>query len=281
MKHPKPCIFCGIRNATSKEHFWPQWLAPFLISPEANAHITEFRSAEGKQPQRLERHSERPGAVHTKKIRAVCAACNNGWMSTLEFAVKQVLVPLLTSTEMTLSGTSLETLALWVTVKSIVGEHATQSTALTTPHDRRTLYESNVIPCYFRIFVALHTLQTQTAYYRNSTTVSTHRTGPVPALPDTIFRNIQATTFLVGPLCFYVTSSRVEGLSNAVLDPATPMHRLWPDHAQHIDLSVTPPLAESEVYSVSRSLERFVEHPRVKYGGPLPRCNASETLLPL
>lgn len=277
MKHPKTCIFCGNRGSISKEHFWPEWLAPHLAPAHPNSHVTEFRSAEGKQPPRLERRSERPGAVNTKKIRVVCATCNTGWMSALESKVKPVFLALLEGSNTTLSSQGAANVALWVTVKSIVGEHATESTALTTPADRLAVLKSQLIPDYFRIFVALHSLETQTAYYRQSTTVSKTMRGPDPPLPSKIFRNIQATTFLVGPVCIYVTAARVAGFSGAVLDPVPKMHRLWPDSLPNIELAALRPLAASDVSAICRSLDRLVADPRVKYGGPLPRHEASAT----
>ncbi len=271
MKRPKTCIFCGLRGNLSKEHFWPEWLAPHLEPPESNAHVTEFHSAEGKQPHRLERRSERQGSVTTKKIRAVCASCNNGWMSSLESNAKPVLLALMNRNQSTISLEESHALARWVTLKSIVGEHSTEATALTPPDDRRAFYEQRAIPAFFRIFVGYHSLRTQTAYYRQSTTVSTSMRGPEPPLPPAIQRNIEATTFLVGPLCFYVTAARVTGLRSEVLDPIRPMQRIWPEPEAPMTQLSSAVLAQADIYLVSRSLDRLVADPRVKYGGPLPR----------
>jgi hypothetical protein len=243
VKHAKPCIFCGIRPATSKEHFWPQWLAPHIPPAVPNSHVTEFHSGEGKQAQWLLRRSERPGALNTKKIRAVCPQCNNGWMSELEGRAKTVMLDLFKGDATGLTRESAITLARWACVKATVGEHATQETALTPREDRLTLYEKQHLPKYTRVFLAYHALTTQTAYVRHSTTVSRSFSGPQPSLPVGVSRNIQATTFLVGPLCFYVTSVRVSGLDAGVLDPPIPMIRLWPEPASDLDLAGTAPLS--------------------------------------
>jgi hypothetical protein len=191
-------------------------------------------------------------------------------MSALESSAKPVLLTLLKRNQSTLSPQASSALARWVAVKSIVGEHATEATALTPPTERRAVHERSAIPAFFRIFVAYHSLRTQTAYYRDSTTVSKSARGPDPGLPSGIQRNIQATTFLVGPLCFYVAAARVEGLSVVALDPNHPMHRLWPDPDAYLDFNTLPVLAQPDLFAISRSLERLVGDPRVIFAGPLP-----------
>lgn len=270
MKRPKTCIFCGIKGNISKEHFWPEWLAPHLSPTTVNAHITELHEGEFKQPIRLQRRSERQGAVNTKKIRVVCIACNNQWMSAVESSAKPVLLGLLDGSTRSLSLKAVKALSVWVAVKSILGEHSTEGTALTPPADRLVLYERREVPSYFRFFMAFHSLRTESEYYRHSTTVSRSMSGPTPSLPEGITRNIHATTFLVGRLCFYVTAVRVSEVSTALLDPSFPMHRIWPNPDCPLDLGSMPPLNDVQVQIISRSLERLVQHPQVKYGGPIP-----------
>lgn len=263
----------------SKEHFWPEWLAPHLSPTAVNAHISELHVGEGKQPVRLKKRMERQGTVNTKKIRVVCAKCNNGWMSVVESSAKSVLLGLLNN-RLTLSIEETMTLSQWVAIKSIIGEHATESTALTPPVDRQALYEHREIPGYFRFFVALHSLESAAAYHRHSTTVSRSLGGPLPALPEGITRNIQTTSFLVGRLCFYTVAIRASGVDPALLDPTFPMHCIWPVPGQSLDLGATHPLGAFEVYRISRSLERLVQHPRVRYGGPLPPVTRDATYPP-
>lgn len=271
MKQPKTCIFCNKRGGISKEHFWPEWLAPYLPRVEPNLYVTEFHSAEGKQRRQLKQRSERQGPVNSKTIRVVCATCNNGWMSILESEAKPIILGLLDRSNTALSNESLKTLAIWVAVKSIIGEHAAKGTALTTQADRYALFRDRVIPNYFRIFIAYHSLQTQAAYYRHSTTVSTTMHGPNPSLPNGISRNIQSTTFLVGSVCIFVAAVRAVGFISTVLDPRPTMHKLWPDPVSNFDLTTLQPLDTDEIAVVEGTLDRLVSHSNVRYGGPLPQ----------
>jgi len=258
MKRPKTCLFCGTRANISKEHIWPEWLAPQLEPAEADSHITEFHSGEGKQPPQLVRRTEKQGPVHTKKVRAVCAPCNNGWMSVLESEVKPILVALIEQPKPTLTSAAATSLSRWVAVKAIVAEHAVEGTALTPYEDRSALRTLRAVPPYFRIFVAKHSLATQTAYYRQATTVSTSMRGPDPPLPPHIRRNIQAIALVVGSVCFYISAARVSGLAVEVLDPVHKMHRIWPDPTSTEDLTSLGVLRQPEIYAISRSLDRLV-----------------------
>ena len=269
MKRPKICLFCGSKVRISKEHFWPQWLAQHLPKHPTGAHISEFHEGQAKHPPLLKWRSERPGAVVTKKIRAVCVTCNNTWMSSAEEKIKPIILSLLRGSG-PVSVQAAAALAYWVALKSIVGEHATENTALTPPQDRHALRESGLIPNYFRLFVASHTLEAHSGYYRHSGTISQSLSGPSPSLPNGIARNIHATTFLVGRLCFYVTAIRATGINRTLLDPKPPMHRIWPLPSDHFALEALTSLNAFQVHMLSRSLERVFQHSAVRYGGPVP-----------
>lgn len=277
MKSPKTCIFCACRGKISKEHFWPEWLALHIPVAEPYAHINEFHTAEGKMPAKLERRSERQGGVNTKKIRAVCVNCNNRWMSSLESKVKPTLLDLFGSHDGELTPEAAQTLALWIAVKSIVAEHAAPGTTLTPASDRNAVFRTHAIPNYFQIYIGYHTLQTQAAYHRQSTTVSLSLRGPDPPLTLECTRNIQATLFLVGPLCIYLAAARVAGFDFTTLAPPYPMLMLFPQVPLETRLRSFPPLGTIEMFMVGKSLDRLIAHPNTKYGGPLPPQTSSAT----
>lgn len=275
MARPTICIFCDVRRDLSKEHIWPQWLEPYLPPAVPNSHITEFFSGEGKAVPQLKRRSERPGAVHTRKVRAVCRKCNSGWMSLLESQVKEHLIALVTRRATSIDEETQAVLASWLVMKAIVAEHSADETVLTPKVDRTAFFQKRVVPDYFRVFVALHAITPGSAYYRQSTTVSRSTQGPMPPLGRGITRNIELVMFLIGPLCVYLTAARVTGLNTAVLDPVPTMHRLWPSTGGTIDLASTPPVDALAIETMAKALDRLVAHPRVRYGGPLPSTEAS------
>ncbi len=269
MRSQRPCVFCGSYSKLSKEHIWPEWMAIHLPTPNPNAHISEIRSGIPKQPSHLERRSERPGPVHTKKIRAICSQCNNGWMSSIETAAKTPLLRALKSNIFSISMEEAEDLATWAILKTIVGEHA-GTDPLTPIEDRAALRTFRALPPYFQVFLARHQSQALTAYKRHSATLSLTMDGPFPPLPKGITRNVQVTTLLVGPLCFVITAVRVQDLDISLLDPRRPMHRIYPKPNCEIDLNTTPALTKDDIRFNSEIIERVLQHPLVKYGGERP-----------
>ena len=265
----KLCIFCGRHDGLSKEHIWPEWMASYLPIGTPNANISEVHSGIPKQASVLQRRSERPGPVHTKKVRAVCRRCNNGWMSEIEGRAKSPLLSALTSQDLNIDTAQIAALAVWAVLKAIVGEHASED-HLTPYEDRSRLRSSQAIPPYFRVFVAKHEGKTRTAYIRHSATLSLSLKGPTPPLPKGIDRNVQITTLLVGPLCFHITATRVHDIGAALLDPVRAMHRIHPSPNETVDLSQSFLLSDIDMHLNAQAIERIMHHPRVKYGGDLP-----------
>lgn len=272
MKKPKKCIFCGERGNISKEHFWSEWLAPY-IAVDATGNISEFHATEGKQPQTLQRKTERPGGVVTKKIRAVCQRCNNGWMSALESSVKPTVLAVLEGRRTNLTESEVSAVALWAVVKTIVGEHASQGIALTPSSDRFLVHVNKTPPSYFRVFLGLHIDPSQAAYVRHSTTISLTKTGPEPPLADDVQRNIQLVCFLVGRLAICVTAARVSGFNAATIDPPANMLRLWPSPAPNLDLGMVAALDREGLSTAASGLDRLIASSFVLYGGPVPGQN--------
>ena len=69
----RTCLFCD-QKAKTLEHVWPAWLNESLgvSSP------SRVEAWLGPEAERKEWHDA------PIQIRAVCASCNNGWMSRLE-----------------------------------------------------------------------------------------------------------------------------------------------------------------------------------------------------
>jgi hypothetical protein len=125
---PRSCAFCGSR-AASKEHVWPEWIS--RLFPTNGQFTMEFirgGKAEGG-------HVSHELDV---QVRAVCAACNNGWMSRLEERAKPVLLPMITQRlRSTLSPQDQAVVAAWITKMAFLLPY-TDSNVLTpyTQHER-------------------------------------------------------------------------------------------------------------------------------------------------
>ena len=263
MKKQRTCIFCGRKGGISKEHFWPDWLGLYLPKRDGDRHISEIHAAEGKAPKQLQNRTERQGSVITKKIRVVCRECNNGWMSALEEKVKPILIGLLKEHVGKLDKEQISDLSLWVTVKTIVGEHAEGDIVLTPSTDRHQVYKEGVIPDYFRIFAGIHSSDTNAGYVRHSTTISRTMDGPKPPLSPEVQRNIQSVSFLVGPLVLHVIAARVADFSIDETFSFRDLVRLWPPSLEQIDLFSLRPLDDTGLSTIASQLDRLISLPNV------------------
>ncbi|MEI2277427.1 hypothetical protein OHC50_08115 [Paenarthrobacter ilicis] len=96
----RTCVFCGGFPLTL-EHVFPQWLrqfsAPQSFIQRKGSHQPPYRqtvlrkNAQGKIVKVQEARGTRTPNIHEVKVKSVCAACNNGWMSRLESSIKPTL----------------------------------------------------------------------------------------------------------------------------------------------------------------------------------------------
>jgi hypothetical protein len=218
LKPPGKCIFCGGGNL-SKEHFWPEWASALLPHYPINQHVeqlftfTEVTKLNGPPEVR-----SKPGNLWTKKIRVVCGACNNGWMSILETDVQPILTPLIITQPHTLTDNSMEILAKWIALKIMVGEHNNPKDAVTPVEAREKFKSTQEIPPNFNIWIAKCGVGGwQTAYVRHTATVSL---TPV-FKPNHQFKNTHSVTFGIGDLFVLVLHSTVKDLDlNLTFEPS-------------------------------------------------------------
>ena len=96
----RTCIFCG-ETANSGEHLLPEWLQK--VFPVDDPAVLWRQVAGKKTSWQKKRFSE--------KTKIVCGGCNHGWMSRLEDASKEVLLPPITRS---LVPYSLDLRAQWI-----------------------------------------------------------------------------------------------------------------------------------------------------------------------
>lgn len=263
MKTPKPCIFCGSLGDKSKEHFYPAWLSDFIpVQPVHNVSILVTQLGSG--PKAITERSRRQGHLITKKLRVVCRACNNGWMSRLESTVKPFLVAGLTTRDQELDPANLAEIARWVCLKSMLAEHSEPTLASTPSIDRKAFFSASVIPSYFRIYLGAQSTSSITWLYRHSATISSS-SAVSPPLLDGLQRNAQTTTFILGRLVFHVLAARVDGF-DADREISYPgLAKIWPLPAAGLRLSELRLLSGEQLRMVRESFEAYLAHQRPRF----------------
>jgi len=103
------CIFCGQR-AETLEDAWPRWLFR-LLGPPIRAEVWFGPDGERK---------EWSGAPI--RVRCVCAACNNGWMSQLEGRIRPLIGSMMHDLSIRLDRTEQHLIAAWCMKTAMVFE---------------------------------------------------------------------------------------------------------------------------------------------------------------
>lgn len=105
------CVFCGVSGTMTKEHVLPDWLERTGLGGRSAAAGSGWLN----RPREY-RQTSRPFQA---TVKAVCATCNNGWMSQLEQIAGRVLVPIMQGEETVVSQRDQPALAMW-TLKTVL-----------------------------------------------------------------------------------------------------------------------------------------------------------------
>lgn len=217
------CIFCG-RTPRTREHLWPDWLQrdleirePFAVRIEQEHDGVETRDIRFEAP------------PFDQKVRAVCAQCNNGWMSGMEAAAKPVLWPLIHAEGRRLDATEQRVLARWALLKACVFDELHRGEGVVLPAHRGYLYEHKEPPPR-GFWVSLATYEAvELRHYAHQGLRLTR--GGVSAPPGP---NVYFVTITAGALVVQVTGSRLPGLPVQIPIPVQyelGVVEIWPGRA--------------------------------------------------
>lgn len=150
-----------------------------------------------------ERKRTRDGAVITRRFRVVCASCNNGWMSGIESRAKEILRLLIIGGEGVLDSEMQQQLAIWMTLKTIVGEQGRPLETVVTQGEREAFKNSGIVPISFRIWAGrCLSNRWHSAWLRTAGTIGEYiDDNPPKEIPTG--PNIQTTSLGVGELFLY------------------------------------------------------------------------------
>ena len=108
----KSCVFCGSSHEITGEHIFGAWLGRLGLPQEPSPH----------RAGPLNRSPREMGVTPPFKstVRAVCASCNNGWMSSLEAAAARALPPLILDGRGAIEPNDVPLIAAWVQKTALV-----------------------------------------------------------------------------------------------------------------------------------------------------------------
>jgi hypothetical protein len=218
------CIFCGLGNL-SKEHIWPQWAAAMLRTNSGPYGRELIVNTAGHKTIRHDK-KERPGHITTVKVRAVCAKCNNEWMSAIEVAAKPVAIPMMLGKPLTLDRTMQTALVNWLVLKLMVMEQTNRSDATFSSHDREQFLVNRTVPAYVRIWITQCFSNVWcNAYLRHAATLG----STLSDRPKDDKKNSFATAFGIGELFVFAIGTTATDVDLAgFFELGDELKQLWP-----------------------------------------------------
>ena len=142
MRH---CMFCE-GPVSTREDAWPLWLLR-KVGADRPGEISGQRGGAGLRTWRVAKSSFR--------VRFVCRACNNGWMSDLESRSKPVIEPVLGDVVQVLNAKDQRTLAVWAVKTAMVYEALRLNQPwVFTQGERELLRESWLLPPRTKVWIA-------------------------------------------------------------------------------------------------------------------------------
>lgn len=262
-----PCAFCG-GGDLSDEHLWPQWASDLIKGPDATGPnvggMYEYTAGGRLLRSRVR---ERQGHVVTKRIRAVCTGCNNGWMNVIEGDVRPFATEMIQGNPVLLNEPEQRILATWIALKAMVGElnqTSMQATeAVTEPADRQLFRDRRTIPGYFTIWIGRCLGERwRHAFLRNASSAAI--LGKVdnvvarPVNPDLSRKTIQTTAIGFGQLFTLTLLSKLPELDLLrELPIPRQLARLWPPTGEAINWPLAAPLSDAEAENAAHALRQF------------------------
>lgn len=261
------CIFCGL-TGLSKEHIWPEWMREYFPRADDSRYNMEVHRARGKERDYAPKKTERPGHVSSAKLRVVCRNCNSGWMNQLEIAAKPIFTNILEKNAFAIGLEEQDVLAHWIAMKSIVVEHSQINEHITPYHDRERLRSNALIPEFLSIFLGRYDGSDGTSFRKHSAVFSHTEAGPSPPLEGRT-KNVQTVSMIIGDLFVFALTARTD-FDLLKYFNSSQLTQIWPIG----ELSFAWPLAplpQTTLVNIAHWLEDLIQHPRVKYGGEIPK----------
>lgn len=149
----------------------------------------------------------RPGESRDRKLRAVCKACNNTWMSALQNAAKPLLVPLITGQWLNLDAAQQRLLAAWATMFSIVLDAVHPENSAISQQERTSFMNTLAPPANWLIWMGVCDKPMSASFIHDVYAAATlEEINQVPA-GASLKNDTQATAFTCGHALFHTVST--------------------------------------------------------------------------
>jgi hypothetical protein len=196
------CIFdAGL--PLSREHIYPRWMRDHFPPNDRTEHLVSMTLFNSDSPTRRASRTVLQGDHRGRRIRCVCEACNNGWMSRLQSRAKPVLEPLVLGEYAQIESPAKIVLAAWATMFAAVWEYTHPPTIAITQNQRRALMNDMLPGELFGVWIAPFAGEPLKTNHRGAYVIPPGGDEP----PDNPGCNVQFTLLSPGAVCFLVFSA--------------------------------------------------------------------------
>jgi hypothetical protein len=256
-------MFCAGTPVT-REHLWPDWLRrETQIRERFERRIVQ--ETDGVET-RDETFMEPP---FDRVVKAVCAACNNGWMSDVEMNAKPILLDLAYEKGRTLDRDDQHRLATWAALKACVFD-ALHPDGLGVPIEhRRRLYiykkpAATGVAIWIGSYEAL-----EVCHYAHQDLKVARDGEPAPGSAT-----IYSSTITVGALIVQVAGSLVPALAFdelplEYLAPELRVTKIWPARTDTVDFAQEQRMSHETLVGYTKMLYNVIG--RLTGGAPRAR----------
>jgi hypothetical protein len=217
------CIFCG-GSGLSKQHIWPNWFRN-IINRDSKSHTQQTVSYKYRKSgvYATPGSRQKQGDLWSRKIRNVCATCNNGWMSVIENGVKPLLTNLIAGRISVITEKEQSDFAAWVTLLAIMAEYTDIKSAGISSEDRQFLYNFKKCPPKWHIWIGSYDgVRWNRRYYHQGVLAIPKDKYEEVAESERVFgppkANCQSSVFTLGKLLIYVVSDPSDGRVDLRID---------------------------------------------------------------
>lgn len=204
----RSCIYCGAVGKLTSEHVFGDWTRKYVQRPHQK-HT--FQSVIAPNPgQAVGKPVKiRAGDPLNTQIKAVCEACNSGWMSQIQERAKPFLLLLFKGDQSTLGREAQRRIATWAALASMTSEYISRDPAdVAIPQFERAKMMARSRPSNsFRIWIGKYERESWGGQWRHNT-LPIYSSNEIEEVSERSVRcpNHQTTTFIVGKLFVHVFS---------------------------------------------------------------------------
>ena len=201
------------------------------------------------------------GHAVTRKIKAICNACNHGWMSQIEAKAKPCLEPMLLGRRAQLNPAAQQAVVEWVVLKMMVWEMDHPPSAVFSREQTLAFGQERKIPANVHLWIGRSA---------DSAARITREFGGVfrnaeDRLATPKLANTQAALFRVGKLVVFFFHSQIPDLQIGRFRQVD-MQRLWPLRGIAFSWPPIRMLGWPQMDHMAKTLGRFLGRPS---GSPL------------